>query len=396
MAQNQEEYKKRLESFVDKNDLEFEMYKKAFEEKNPKPIKYIYKMNMKFYLALVSGLSAATLSGLRIFDRFYQVAFNAGGNANLSLFEALAGIGAVNITILALSFGVAYTKKKMSERSMNIGLWVAVAISAIAGLGQSFYGLKMDSIVQAFDWILAISLASVTALEYLSGDMLGVEFYTYEHNNRESEVQYILDYKHWLSEARKQFPNWKMQFTNWDNKQLQEEQELHNNENNLISSHEQKEKVHTPREYSKASEIIQLLDDTYQSSGELPSVTQIVNLWADQKVQSGEISSDELQKFVNDKKGYVSVQLNKWANKHSDLKTKMFIKKFIRQNIKLPSTRDIMSFCSIGESDANFFLAEFIVKNKAELTQKKVVLQEDVTKALEYIGENSNTTNGDW
>lgn len=68
----------------------------------------------------------------------------------------------------------------------------------------------------------------------------------------------------------------------------------------------------------------------------------------------------------------------------------IFMARFIDQKNKLPSIQEIMNFSSIAESEANLFLAEFVVKNKSVLVQKSIVSQENITNALNYVNDNKN------
>ncbi len=411
MAENYRQQKQKMKEFVEKNNMEFEMSKISFSEKHPEPKKKLPEINIKFWLALISAISAGALSGMRIFDRFYSVAYNGSSthNSQFSIVEAFFGIGAVNVVIVALSFGVAFATKKMSEKSMHIGLWVAVTISAVAGLGQSFYGLGMIQVVGVFDWVLAFSLAAVTALEYLSGDMLGVEYFTWYQEKKKLDNEYIVEHKKWETEALRNFSVWKMQFANWDKQQQKLENNIQNspqntpelsepteqnfNNNESVLTENKSEKIKMNKEekiVTKNSEILQLIKRVYEETGNIPTVKNITQLLANEKIEQGELLEKDLKQFLLSKKGSVSQQLSKWTGKNVDVKSKSFIKGFIKKNKALPTIQDICNETGISNVDANYYLSEFLVKNQIELLKYKIIGQEDIDDAMKILSVDSD------
>ena len=302
-------YKKALKDFSNKRNMEFDEFLDDYKKRNYPPLLHRIFPSIKFWLALFSGVCAVMASGLRVYDRFFQVAQQSGAQLWLSVGEAFFGVGAVNIALVAMSFAVAYTKKKMSNTSLTIGLITTVGISLVAGLGQSFSGLKMVGVMGFFDWILAISLAALTALEYLSGDLMGCEYVSYEQEKKEVEKKYSEEYKHWLSAARANFPSWKAQFVNWCNEQGIKTDDVSKQDEQLVL-----EKQTRSRSSHNANIIRRLLNKLYSETNELPGVIQIASLLANELVESGRISQEDVQKFVEKKKGYVSQVRRDWIN----------------------------------------------------------------------------------
>ena len=143
-----DKYSNRLESFINKGDVEWQAFIRYWKVKNPEPErkfaeKKVVSLGLKFWLVLGAAVGAFFLSAFRVAERFNAVAVAAsGGTQNIfSVGETVSAVLAVNMAIFALAIVVAYTKGKMSEESNQIGLWTAIAISGVAGLGQAFKGL---------------------------------------------------------------------------------------------------------------------------------------------------------------------------------------------------------------------------------------------------------------
>jgi hypothetical protein len=304
MTMNFADYKDKLDEFVNKGTAEFEAFLEYWRDKNPEPVKRTAQFSILFWLAVVAATSAATVSGFRIFDRFYQVAFVTSGNVTFSTLEALFGIGAVNVTLIALSFGFAYQKRKHNQSSLIVGLCVAVAISFIAGLGQSFQGLGMKDIVSGFDWILAVALAFVTALEYLSGDLAGVEYVRYEDEKLVCEREYRDEHKKWLAAAKGQFGLFMANFKKFS------EQDT--------GSREVSEQPSRSRQVSVNKEdIIAVLEKHYEQNKMYLGVSDVTRELACSlyKLDMNNLTDEDEQKvraFTQSKKGNVSQVRNNW------------------------------------------------------------------------------------
>lgn len=387
MSSNYDQYKNKLKSFVEKDKIEFEQFLDDYKSKLPEPIKNITWPNIKFWLALVGGLSAVAVSGFRIYDRFFSVASKSGATDQLSVAEAIAGVGAVNIVLLALSFARAYNNKKMSEESLTWGLIVAGGISAVAGLGQSFHGLGIESITGFFDLILAFTLAAVTLLEWLMGDLLGVEYNHFIEDKTQNNKSYEDEYKKWYTTARQQFGAWKARFMAWDEKQQKIEKIDESSRENDEQINKQKNVNKNPREYTKAAEIVYLIKKVYEEQNQLPTVTQIVKMLAEQKVQQKEINVADMGKFISDKKGSVSQQIKRWSEKNIDVKTKYYIKKFIKDHKEIPSINEISKYLNISNDDATLYLSEFIIGNQVELLKYKIIGKEDIDDAVKIVNQ---------
>ncbi len=304
---NFQKYKDILRDFGRKRAIEFEIFKEDYSERNPPPVNKKVYPSIKFWLALFCGISAVGASGLRVYDRFFQVAQTSGAGLTISILEAMFGVGAINIAIVAMSFAVAYMKRKMSDRSLMAGLITAVGISLIAGLGQSFAGLGMAQLMGGFDWVLAIALSALTALEYLSGDLMGVEWVLFETEKKSSRELYEKENRVWLTHARANIGAWKSQLVAWASEQGVDMDDV--SEQNELD-----ERIPQNRAKSSKNTVIhrQLFDEIYNTTNELPGVIQTAELLADKLIQAGELPPEGKERFVKDKKGSISTSRKRW------------------------------------------------------------------------------------
>lgn len=337
---NFKEYKNSLKDFGNERDVEFDSFLEDFAKRNPPPEKKETWPSLKFWLSLFTGVSAVMASGLRTYDRFYQVASVSGAEGWLSRTEAFFGVGAVNLSLVVMAFAVAYHKRKISSNSLLVGLITSIGISFIAGLGQSFYGLKMTEVTSGFDWLLAIALASLTALEYLSGDLLGVEFVNFEEMRETNKLENEQNEKKWMQIARQQFPNWKLQFTNWYNKQnglppvkrnkaeTNKQTNKPENEDSEKTQTNQKENTNKPennKQYKQTNTnsekqtknnnkqfIKQVCSDLFAKTGNIPTVTEIGNVLANMMIEANTLDPANKTVFIAKKKGYISPVRKEW------------------------------------------------------------------------------------
>ena len=363
-----DEHKRRLDSYTNHRELEFDVFLEDYKKRNPPPLKTIIdpkfpKLSLKFWLALISGICAVGASGLRVYDIVYRVAYASSKNSVLAGWESVLALGAVNIGLVALAFTFAYVKRKVSDNSLFAGLIVAATISLIAGFGQSLAGLQGSQNVnianQIVDWILAISLAMITALEWVSGDMAGVEMVLYETRKAEAMREhdketyqetnkYQAEYKEWLKVARAQFPNWKMQFSNWeksnfDNPIIQpslsfasetvsvEELPDVSRKNStkfrkqggrtMVEQHRLEtipEIVSNSINKSTSKEtILSIIDDIYSKTGETPKVTDICRNMAMRELPKKFHEERYFSEYAKSKKGYVSKIRKEWIENKS-------------------------------------------------------------------------------
>lgn len=343
------QYRDRLKEFTSKKDVEWEEFLAYFKVSNPEPVynqiemrvveKKIVSMDIKFYLALLSGLGALALSGFRVSERFYKVAGGETGGI-FSVGEAISAVLAVNITIFALSIAYAYTNRKMSESSQTWGLGTAVLLAAMAGLGQAFskLGVEWSGFVSFFDLALAFTLGiGATLLEYFSGDLLGVEIVRYfsekesaedkyktelqqakdefDVKSKQNEHEYAEQFKAWVRLAKQQFPSWKSSFEQWNSKVEKER----------TPTQVLPERKQNRTRQSSGTTFADVVNDTIARMveqnkdvpqfGELSSV--LARMYAEQDGVSQENLDNYVRLFIQKKKGQISELRKKWVQNYT-------------------------------------------------------------------------------
>jgi hypothetical protein len=333
-------YQDRMREFTQKQDAEWETFLDFFRVANPEPqMREVYELSatkrevgigIKFWLALASGIGALALSGFRVSERFFQVAGGSTANPFFSYGEAISGVLAVNVTIFALAIAYAYTAKKMSESSQYLGLGTAILISAVAGLGQAAKALGPEWAVTVsfFDLILAGVLGlGATALEYFSGDLLGVEivlflqdklsasseFKTEQKQNLDkyqaelssAEQEYTEQHKAWVRLAKSQFGLWKANFLKW-NEQVEQERSAKPNTVQQVGS----------RSGSFAELVRSVLDNAYAQNQTVLFFSDLCSALASSVAEQQGVSEQNYEEFVRlfvqKKKAQVSELRTKW------------------------------------------------------------------------------------
>lgn len=309
-----EKYKQSLKDFSNKGEIEWQEFLSFWESKNPAP-EFVFNspkpnvfLGIKFWLTLLAAIGAGLLSAFRVGERFYSVALGASDNSFFAVGETISAIFAVNMTIFALAILVAYRKKKMSTNSQNIGLIVAIVISAVAGLGQAFKGLGLLDVVVFFDLVLAFVMGvGVTALEYLTGDMLGVEIVTHQDNKKVSEQEYrtsyddaydkyLKEHKHWVTSAKSNFGSWRSNYERWNSGNTKPELP-----SVVTHTNEQVDRVE-----NLTNRVFELMDEHYRN-GNVLGVTQLGRMLAPDVY-----GEEEIRDFVARKKGNISQVRRKW------------------------------------------------------------------------------------
>ena len=300
------ETKKNIDLFLSQEDMLFTACKTDVAKKNPPPEKEKIYPSIKFFMALIVGISIFVASGTRVFDRFYTTAFSSSQNATLANTESFSAVIGVNGSLIAMAFVIAYRNKKTSENSITWSLWIAGAISLFAGLGQSFNGLGITKATGFFDWMLAVILSGLTILEFLSGDIMGAEWVAFEKRKQETKKQFDEQYDKWLVGVRKQFGAWKARFMKWeDGLETGSTFVPVHSETTLVRKQTKKQKQNkgTQKNY-----IMNLVQELFDGSQTVPSFTDVAERFANRL----EIGSNEFDDFVRSKKSSISQARTEW------------------------------------------------------------------------------------
>lgn len=335
MEQNFDDYKMKLDEFVNKGSTEWDSFLEWWKTKNSEPteqviIKEKVSFNIKFWLALVAGIGALFLSAFRVSERFYSVAGGDLANPFFSVGEAISAVFAVNVTIFALAVAYAYTTNKVSEYSQTLGLGTAIVISAVAGLGQAAKALgpEWSAWVSVFDLVLAAVLGiGATALEYFSGDLLGVEivhYYLerkvvndkYEQSVLSERSRIVHEHKEWLKAAKGQFGLFMGNFKKFNEQPVNSEQTTGVHEQ--TSERSQKHKL-PPVDSVNAVNIIK---SVLEQTGELLGTSELsrrlaVNTYGYDVNNLTHEQTVNVQNFIYYKKGAVHKIRDHWIEENN-------------------------------------------------------------------------------
>lgn len=297
-----------------KEEDDWQLYLKIYSIKTPKPKKKKF-FNWRFVLALVGAVGAVAFSAFRNSGSFFTIAERADLPDWAVWGEAISGVAAVNLLLVSLSLLLSYKKRNVSDFSMKVGVGIALLIGALAGLSQAFLGLEMDHWVGGINFCLAIAVGvGVTALEWLGGDMLGVELVRYEEFTKENEQAYQTELRTWESNARHGFGSWLA------NKERKLSTQTEPQTNVPIVRTTNRQTRTNSRTSNSESGIVRLLEDTYANEQRLLGVSELAGMLANElglikRDEHGTVTNyDELKEFVNQKKGYISQVRTRWAN----------------------------------------------------------------------------------
>jgi hypothetical protein len=299
-----------VKDYLEKEDIEFNGSLQEYSHKNPEPKKPTIFPSLIFWFGLICAIAAMGTSGLRVFDRFYQVAMLSGGAIWLANLEAIFGVVAVNFTLLSMAFFIAYKNRKMDNKAILIALVISVFISLTSGLGQSFYGLKMTEATGFFDWVLAFALgAGITGLEYFSGSLLGIEYNIYVYEKEEKLRAFREEHKLWLKGARGQFGGWVSRFHRFAGDDSEE-----GTDDNFPAPYVPANK---PRSSPNTDAIVNIIEQHYRETNELMRVTDIAKELSKQSIANGELSPNDVERFIAVKKGNISSIRKQWAKENN-------------------------------------------------------------------------------
>lgn len=313
MQLSNKELNERLDGFLHHNEIMFRYHLEWFAKSHPRPNPRDYDVNLPitFWMILSAAIAAATLSGFRVWERFYAIAMGSGAGTTFAVLEATAAVLAIPVAIMAFSIVSAIKTERTDERGTWIGLGLAVILSAVAGLGQAFKGLNLIEITSIFDAVLAFCLgAGVTGLEYFSGEMLGVELVKYRKLKSSSKLEFDKAEKTWMSSARSAFGSFSSQFSRWSDGQTK----LTNPNQTEPNIKQTKPRTSTN---SNKQFIEQFIANHYEQTGELIGFSELAEQVANkvfEQTNEPEANREQfVREFVRSKKGYISQVRTNWS-----------------------------------------------------------------------------------
>jgi hypothetical protein len=165
-----------LEELTQREIQAFEAFKEKHVQLHPLPEPpSVRGLGWQFYALVMTSLAAVVLAALRTAFQFYRAA-QLGGNDTLALVEAAAVIFAIEGGIVIYSAIRSVSNKRISTRMLGWGIFFMVAISTVAGLGQSLNLVEnLDPQFKIiFDYVLSFVIGiGASALAWIGGEVLG-------------------------------------------------------------------------------------------------------------------------------------------------------------------------------------------------------------------------------
>lgn len=185
------------------NELEaFEGFRELFAAKNPPPqqrkavswrdIGFLYVLKMTTIIA------AVLLAGFRTAEQFYLSAATEG-IAWIGWAEAVLAVLAIEGFLVSAAADKARKNQHQTPWLINLGVFLALVISLLAGLGQSFRLLDVayQELISNFTLYLAIGLASASVIAWIAGETLGQELAWIDIENEKLSEEYETELEAW-------------------------------------------------------------------------------------------------------------------------------------------------------------------------------------------------------
>lgn len=285
-------------------EKDWQSYLHIYSIKNPIPKKSSI-INWKLGLVMIGAVGAVAFSAFRNSGAFFMMATRAGVPSWAITGEAVSGVAAVNILLVSLSILLSYKRRNVSDLSLYVGTGIVLLIGSLIGLSQSFSGVGQSGLVEGINFLLAISVGvGVTVLEWLGGDMIGVELVRYEESSKQREQTYQTELRTWEANARHGFGAWLANKERKLSKQIEQ-----TNVPAHRTTNQQTRLQTNPRTSNSEQTIVRLLDTVYSNEQRLLGVTELSKLVANEQ---GITNPDDERLFVDRKKGYVSQVRTRW------------------------------------------------------------------------------------
>lgn len=185
------------------NELEaFEGYRELFAAKNPPPVQKRAvswrDIGFLYVLKMTTIIAAVLLAGFRTAEQFYLSAAT-DGVAWVGWAEAVLAVLAIEGFLVSAAADRARKNQHQTPWLINLGVVLALVISLLAGLGQSFRLLDIEyqNLISDFTLYLAIGLASASVIAWIAGETLGQELAWIDIENEKLNENYERDMEEW-------------------------------------------------------------------------------------------------------------------------------------------------------------------------------------------------------
>jgi hypothetical protein len=171
--------------------IAFESFRRKYIVMHPIPKTFSYTLTWReggllFRGKVVTTVAAVLLAGFRTAEQFYLAASQSA--PWLGWAEAFLAILSIEGLILFLAADKAKKRGTIHEFWSSVGILFALAISVLAGLGQSMrLVINLDQATAGmFTLVLAIGLGFASIVAYIGGEILGQELARIDGLNQKS------------------------------------------------------------------------------------------------------------------------------------------------------------------------------------------------------------------
>jgi hypothetical protein len=191
-------------------------YSNEYSALFPPPIVRIHGLDWKFYGLMVTSISTVIVAALRTAQMFYFAEemssqfWGLGTQGNFIL-----GISGAFFSMLAFEGGLALIsaiktsdKSEISDNIYSLQIFLLLAISIFAGLGQSLGLVKNipQEFMDVFTYLLVFVMGvGASFAAWFSGEILGVQLQKFSVRKAEAEERFLEQKRIHLQNARKNF-----------------------------------------------------------------------------------------------------------------------------------------------------------------------------------------------
>lgn len=174
----------------------FIAFRETYELINPPPDRpskiQVSDAGLVYWIKIISVLAVLLLVAMRTAEQFYKASLLDSGNHYVALFSAVLSVIGIEGLMLALAINRAKRAKKVNYTWEIVGIVLTLAISFLAGIGQSLS--IVDTLNQAvIGWLtisLAIALSVASIVAYIGGEIIGSQIAELESSYQTAMREY--------------------------------------------------------------------------------------------------------------------------------------------------------------------------------------------------------------
>jgi hypothetical protein len=285
-----------FEGVSDEEIRAFRAFSKTYEVQHPAPQRDQSNLTWEFWAAMVTSLAAMTLAAFRTAS-----AFLIASHGNYA--EAISAVLAIEGSVVLFAIQRAKRANKTDDTSSQWGLWVAFAISMLAGLFQSMGLLSADNLFTTFlSWTLVLFMGvGATVIAWLGGDILGVHIVRLEAFRTADDVRYDNALRSWRANCVRSFRG------SGEQAAMNERKSVRYGANGSLRS--EQGRVRSPERSQRTNGerkgvVLDLLNTYFANTSQIPGVSEVARKLAEAEFGT----EDGFERF----KGYVSEIRKDW------------------------------------------------------------------------------------